>query len=187
MDNQQCYNEVVKVFPLLAKVKDQETAYKIARSWIYSLEHSKWERMEDGCYSPNVPGKKLVDHVNVVTESALALAESIAKHHGYAFDMQRILVLGLMHDCCKLMEYEPDGKGGGQLSEYGKKIPHGVISTLIAYEQGFDLEMLHLIVTHSSHIKNKPQDIEGILFGFADLCDTQVHFFHAGQPLITEL
>jgi hypothetical protein len=187
MNDQECYERVVRVFPMLKQVEDREVVYKVARSWIYSLEHSKWASIEDGCYSPNVPGKKLADHVRVATEGAMALAELIHKYHGYEFDMQRLLVLGLMHDCCKLMEYEPDGKGGGQLSEYGKKLPHGVISALIAYEQGFNLEMIHLIITHSSHIKNKPQDVEGILFGFADLADTQIHFFQNGLPLITEL
>lgn len=187
MNDQQCYDRMVTIFPLLEKIEDKETAYKVARSWIWCFEHSKWSSIEEGCYSPNVPGKKLVDHVNVATQGTLALAELMHRYHGYEFDMQRLIVLGLMHDCCKLIEYEPDGKGGGQLSEYGKKIPHGIISAYIAKEQGFDLEMLHLIITHSSHIKNKPQDIEGILFGFSDLADTQVHFYHAGLPLITEL
>lgn len=187
MNNQECYDLVVQVFPMLADVKDKETAFRIARSWVYSWQHSKWEHIEDGCYSPNVPGKKLVNHVKVATEGALALAELITRYHGYTFDMQKILVLGLMHDVCKLMEYEPDGKGGGQLSEYGKRLPHGAISAQIAYEQGFDLEMIHLIITHSSHIKNKPQELEGILFEFGDLSDTQIHFYHAGFPLITEL
>lgn len=117
MNDQECYERVVRVFPMLKQVEDREVVYKVARSWIYSLEHSKWASIEDGCYSPNVPGKKLADHVRVATEGAMALAELIHKYHGYEFDMQRLLVLGLMHDCCKLMEYEPDGKGGGQLSE----------------------------------------------------------------------
>lgn len=187
MDNQQCYDRIVKIFPILEKIEDKQTAYKIAKSWMYSFEHSKWDAIEEGCYSPMVPGKKLVDHVRVATEGVLAFAELINKYHGYSFDTQQLIVLGLMHDCCKLMEYEPDGKGGGQLSEYGKKLPHGALSAYIATEMGFDLDMIHLIITHSSHIKNKPQTIEGILFGFSDLADTQIHFYHAGLPLITEL
>lgn len=187
MKYQESYNRVVQVLPMLAEVEDKETAGMIAEAWIRSEAYGKWERMEDGCYSPNVPGKKLVDHVNVVTESSQAIAKSIVAHHGYQIDTQKLLVLTLMHDVCKLIEYEPDGKGGGQLSKYGKALPHGVISALLAYQLGFDLEMVHLIITHSSHIKNKPQLLEGVIMGFADLCDTQVHFWETGLPLITEL
>ena len=181
------YEKIVKLLPTLADVEDKAVAEKIADSWIWAFEHSKWEKIEDACYSPGVAGKKLVDHVNATTEGALALAEIIHKHHGYEFDMQKILILGLMHDVCKLIEYEPDGKGEGQWSATGLKMPHGIISTYIAHEQGFDMDMLHLIVTHSHHIIDKPQDIEGVIFGFADTADTQIHFWHNGIPLITEI
>ena len=56
-------------------------------------------------------------------------------------------------------------------SEIAQKIQHGVMSAILAHENGFDMDMLHMILTHTSESKLRPVIKEAILFDYIDVCD----------------
>ena len=45
------------------------------------------------------------------------------------------------------------------------------MSAIVAHENGFDMDMLHMILTHTTDSKLRPVIKEAILFGYVDLCD----------------
>ena len=96
------------------------------------------------------------------------------------------MTIGLLHDVSKLLEYEPDGKGGYQRSSIGEKLQHGFYGAVLAREEGFSEEALHLILTHTPQSKMKPQYKEAILFSYMDLCDADMVFYERGLPLFAE-
>ena len=116
----------------------------------------------------------LISHVNSSVECALSLARIIHKYHGCNFDEQRIIILGLLHDVDKVVEYVYDKDGKLVVSEIGRKIQHGVLTAMLAREAGFDVDMQHLILTHTHDQNMKPMWKEGVLFNYADLCDWEM-------------
>lgn len=171
------------IFPLLDSLVDRDLAEKIARAWEFAEARGGWESIEQACFGPHLPMARLVDHVNAATESALCVCEVITKHQGIAFDTQLIVALGLMHDVCKVLEYEPDGQGGARVSEIGKHLQHGVVGGMLAQEVGMSLQMVHLVLTHTPQSTMQPNCIEGVLFSAVDLCDADMLHYTSGHPL----
>lgn len=116
----------------------------------------------------------MISHVNSAVECALAINRIIKKYHDVECDEQRLLVFGLLHDVDKVVEYEYNENGELVKSDLAKKIQHGVLSAMWAREAGFDMDMIHLIITHTHDQNMKPAFREGILFGYADLCDWEM-------------
>ncbi|SBV97289.1 hypothetical protein KL86DPRO_11191 [uncultured delta proteobacterium] len=171
------------ILPLLGYLEDRGLAEKIARAWELAEERGGWDSLEQACFGPHLPKARLVDHVNAATESALRVCEIITKYQGIMFDTQLVVAIGLMHDVCKVLEYEPDGQGGARVSEIGKHLQHGVAGGMLAQEVGMPLEMVHLILTHTPQSTMQPNRIEGVLFAAVDICDANMLHYTNGHQL----
>ncbi|WP_101550096.1 MULTISPECIES: HD domain-containing protein [Anaerotruncus] len=181
-------SKIAELFPIIREIRNQDLADRIAAVWLRAWGMSKWERLEDACFNPDIQERdcRLVDHVNVTTIASLQMAKLIERYQGESFNYERILTIGLLHDVSKLLEYEPDGKGGYRRSFIGEKLQHGFYGAVLAREEGFTEETLHLILTHTPQSKMKPQYKEAILFSYMDLCDADMVFYERGLPLFAE-
>ena len=157
--------------PSLKLLENEKTAEAICGVWEGMLKLSPWKSIEEARFKEGYDDVSLVSHVNSTVECALALARIIHKYHGIEFDEQRIITFGLLHDVDKVIEYSFNESGELVKSQIANKIQHGVMSAILAYENGFDADMLHMILTHTTESKMRPQIKEAILFGYADLCD----------------
>ncbi|MCI8455105.1 MAG: HDIG domain-containing protein [Lachnospiraceae bacterium] len=162
---------VAPYFPMIRELTDSDTAAKVAQVWLDMLKLSSWETIEQARFKEGYDKISLVSHVNSATEAALAFSKVITKYHGIPFDEKKLITFGLLHDVDKMVEYAYDESGELVITELGKKIQHGVLSAMLARDAGFDWEMIHLILTHTPSSAVKTTDKEGILFGYADLCD----------------
>ncbi len=174
---------IATIFPAIKELKDEQTAIKIASVWMNMFKQSKWEKIEDACFSPDIKERSLVGHVNATVVSALKISEVIEEFQNIKFDRELLLTFGLLHDVSKLVEYQPDGNGGYKKTEIGMKIQHGVMGAFNAFNAGFSVDILHLILTHTPQSKLKPMFKEGILFSYVDLCDADMLMFESGLPL----
>ena len=157
--------------PSLKLLKDEKTADAVCGVWEDMLKQSPWKSIEEARFKEGYDDVSLVSHGNSTVECALSLSRIIHKYHGIEFDEQRIITFGLLHDVDKVIEYEYNGERQLVKSEIANKIQHGVMSAILAYQNGFDSDMLHMILTHTTESKMRPQIKEAILFGYADLCD----------------
>jgi len=174
----------LKTFPIGEKIGNKELLDQIARIWKRALEMSKWEKVEDVCFNTAIKdNQRLVDHVNVVSICSYEMGKTIEKYQGEMFDYDRLLALCLLHDVSKVLEFEPDGNGGFRNSDIGNYIQHGVYGAILAREEGMNVEMQHLILTHTPLSKLRPQFKEAILFSHIDLCDADMVFYERGLPL----
>lgn len=168
-------NEKVSYFsqylPSLRLLKDRRTAQAICDVWQAMLDLSPWENIEQARFKEGYDHVSLISHVNSTVDCALEVSRIIKRYHGIDFDEQLIIAFGLLHDVDKVVEYTYDENHDLVVSDLGRKIQHGVFSAIIAHEKGFDTDMLHLLLTHTTDSKLKPQIKEGILFGYVDLCD----------------
>ena len=165
---------VAEYIPLINDVEDEATREAIADVWMNMLELSVWDDIGQARFFEGIESVSLVSHVNCVTECSLAVSRIIKQHHGIDFDEQKLLIFGLLHDVDKMIEYVFDDEGKLVVSDEGKKIQHGVMSAILAYNAGFDTEMLHLILTHTTESKMRTAIKEGILFGNLDKCDWEM-------------
>lgn len=165
---------VAEYLPLIRKIDNPDTAEAVAKVWMDMLELSIWDDIGQARFFEGIDNVSLVSHVNSVTESALAVSRIINKYHGIEFDEQKIIVFGLLHDVDKMINYVFDDEGKLVLSDEGQMIQHGVMSAILAYNAGFDTEMLHLILTHTTESVRRTSIKEGILFGNMDKCDWEM-------------
>jgi putative nucleotidyltransferase with HDIG domain len=107
----------------------------------------------------------------VTTEGTYQVAKLMNEYQNMNLDLDMCIVLGMLHDVSKYLEFEPDGQGGVRRSEIGKNIQHGVIGAWYAREAGFSLVFQQLIISHTPMSNIKPCNREGTLFGMIDLAD----------------
>lgn len=162
---------LIRLFPAVQELEDAQILEKLAAVWDEMFQQSAWDTPEQACFSPDLPQYRLVDHVNVTIEGTLAVAACIEKHQHISFDRQSILILGVLHDASKLVEYEPAPGGGCAASEIGRTIQHGVMAACAARRHGFSLQVMNQILTHTPRSKMKPSDKEAVLFAHVDLSD----------------
>ncbi len=167
-------NHLAKYLPSILDIAEEKTAEAVAEVWYRALEMSPWDTFDQAKFKEGMDNVTLISHVNSSVECGRALARIIHKHHGCLFDEQRIIIFGLLHDVDKVVEYVYDQNGKLVISEIGRKIQHGVLTAMLAREAGFDIDMQHLILTHTHDQNMKPIFKEGILFNYADLCDWEM-------------
>ncbi len=178
MEKQEKIDFLAKYLPSIKQISNSDTASAVADVWLEMLRLSPWESLDQAKFKEGM-NVSLISHVNSTVEAALSVSRIITKYHQVTFDEDKIITLGLLHDVDKAIEYLPDENGDLVVSDVGQKIQHGVMSAILAYQAGFDTDMLHLILTHTSTQKMKPLFREGLLFEHIDICDWEmvVKFF----------
>lgn len=174
MTKQEKIQFLAQYLPSITQINDENTAAAVADVWLKALEMSPWDTPDQAKFKEGMEHVTLISHVNASIECALAMSRIIQKYHGVVCDEQRLIILGLLHDVDKVVEYVYDDQGNLVISDIGKKIQHGVLTAMLAREAGFDTDMLHLIITHTHDQNMRPAFREGILFGYADLCDWEL-------------
>lgn len=153
---------VEKTFPLLAEIKDGGMREKVARVWVRVWKQSGYRDLEEAPNRHSGEGDSLVTHTNVVTRSAWAAAQEMAKGYGLAIKEDVLLAASLLHDVDKLVLYERKD-GHVQHSQLGQQIPHGAYGGWIALEEGLPLEVVNVIITHSRDSNWQDTSVEGVL------------------------
>ena len=165
---------LAQYLPSILDIQEEALAKAVAEVWYKALEMSPWDTFDQAKFKEGMDDVTLISHVNSSVECSLALARIIHKYHGCNFDEQRIIILGLLHDVDKVVEYVYNDDGQLVVSEIGRKIQHGVLTAMLARDAGFDIDMQHLILTHTHDQNMKPMFKEGVLFNYADLCDWEM-------------
>lgn len=160
----------------LARIGDAELRAKVVSAYVLAGSRGGWESLEE---LKKVPftllaeplGITFVEHTIAVTEGAAALGRAQAEAYAklpYAIDFDRLYAGGLLHDVGKLLEIEPDGRGGYRKSLAGKYARHPVSGAILAAECGLPGDILNIIVCHAKEGEGRPQVVEAVLIHQAD-------------------
>ena len=171
-----------RVFPAFCQLSSLEEKRQITKVYQDMFERCGWSSIEDACFSPALPDCRLVDHINAVMEGTLAAARCMERYQGIEFDYDNIIVLAMLHDVSKLVEYEP-AESGCRETEIGKKIQHGVFAAMLAQKYGFSIHVMNQILTHTPRSKMRPSDKDGALFARVDIGDADMLHYTHGLPL----
>lgn len=160
----------------LANIKDEDLREKVIQTWVKGCSQGGWARIEDLKKMPftllvDTEGVNFIEHTIAVTEGAAGLARAQKENYQklpYEINFDRVYAGGLLHDVGKLMETEPDGKGGYQKSQSGKYARHPISGAILAAECGIPEPIVNIIACHSKEGEGRPQVIETIFIHQAD-------------------
>jgi len=170
-------SDIQKLFgSILERIANKDLRQKVVKVWLLACERGGWTSVDQLKNMPftlltNTHGINFIEHMLAVTEGAYGLAkaqENAYKKLPYKVDYDRLLAGGLLHDVGKLLEVEPDGKGGYKKSRSGACTRHPVSGTALAYEVGLRDEMLNTIACHAKEGEGAPKCLETVLIHQAD-------------------
>lgn len=169
--------DFARVFKKLAdQIEDRALREKTLDVWVEAARRGNWTSIEDIQKMPfsqltDCKGVNLLEHTMAVTEGALGLARAQRDNYRqmpFPLDMDRLIAGGLLHDVGKLLETEPDGKGGWRMSLHGRCARHPISGAMIAAEKGLPMQVVNMIICHAKEGEGRPQVPEGFLVHQAD-------------------
>jgi putative nucleotidyltransferase with HDIG domain len=160
----------------LGRIQDRALRAKVVKAFVLACERGGWQSVEELKQVPftlltDPLGVSFIEHTIAVTEGAAALGRAQADAYAklpYAIDFDRLYAGGLLHDVGKLLEIEPDGKGGFRKSLSGQYARHPVSGAILAAECGLPGDILNIIVCHAKEGEGRPQVVEAVLIHQAD-------------------
>ena len=160
----------------LARIGNAELRAKVVRTFALACERGGWKTVDDVLRIPftlltETHGVGFIEHTIAVTEGAAGLARAQAEAYAklpYAVDFDRLYAGGLLHDVGKLLEIEPDGRGGYRKSLAGKYARHPVSGAILASECGLPDDVVNIIVCHAKEGEGRPQVVEAVFIHQAD-------------------
>ena len=170
-------NEIADLLqPWIGRIGDEDLREKVLEAWMLALSRSGYKSAADLQRMPftlltDCKGISFVEHTLAVTAGAVGLAQAQAAHYAslpYAIDMDRLIAGGLLHDVGKLLEIEPDGKGGHRKSRSGTCMRHPISGAALAAEVGLPEEVINCIACHAKEGEGRPQTVETVLIHQAD-------------------
>jgi putative nucleotidyltransferase with HDIG domain len=165
--------DVRGILPELDWIKDEELREKTLDVWIDAMETGGWEvpDMKDIPFTLLIEDTDLtlLDHTRVVTQTAFAIASTMAEFYGdrMPINMDYLVSGGLLHDVGKLVEYRRLGDKIVK-SEAGKDLRHPFSGTALAYKHGIPTMICHLIAMHAKEGEGGRRNPEAWIIHYAD-------------------
>ena len=167
--------EVLKLWPELEWIEDQDLRDKTARTWELALERSVLTP-EDLNTIPFTllcgPDLKVtfMDHkravVHIAQESGIKMNEFFKDE--LPVDMDVLIAGAILADVGKLLEYVLDGDGKAVQGTYGKYLRHPFSGVSLAEECGVPPEVCHIIATHAGEGNMVKRSTEAYVVHHAD-------------------
>lgn len=163
---------------VLERIGNRDLCDKVVKTWTLGCQRGGWNSVDELRNMPftlltKTHGVNFIQHTLAVTEGAYGLAKAQETAYGgklpYKVDYDRLLAGGLLHDVGKLVETEPDGKGGYRKSRAGACLRHPISGTALAVEAGIqDDTVLNTIACHAKEGEGAPKCLETVLIHQAD-------------------
>lgn len=160
----------------LSRISDPDLRQKVVAVWVLGCREGNWQSVEELKKLPftqltDTKGISLIEHTIAVTEGAWALFQAQLSSYQtmpYKVNSDRLVAGALLHDVGKLVETEPDGKGGYRTSQSGRCARHPISGSMLAYKVGLPMEVINTIACHAKEGEGRPQVVETVFIHQAD-------------------
>ncbi len=167
--------EVLKLWPELEWIEDEDLREKTAKTWETALERSVMTP-EDLNKIPFTllcgPDLKVsfMDHkravVHIARDSGNKMNEFFKDE--LPVDMDILISGAILADVGKLLEYVKDDLGNSMQGTYGKYLRHPFSGVALAEECGIPMEVCHIIATHAGEGNMVKRSTEAYVVHHAD-------------------
>ena len=160
----------------LNNINNEDLREKVIDTFVLACQRGNWKSVEELKKTPftlltDTRGINFIEHTIAVTEGAVALGRAQTEAYTtlpYQIDFDRLIAGGLLHDVGKLIEIEPDGKGGYRKSLSGKYARHPISGAILAAECGLPEDIVNTIACHAKEGDDRPQVVETVFIHQAD-------------------
>lgn len=163
---------IVKSFPEINEIKDNDLREKTVKCFVKAIEESKWtlEEIEKLPFTLLIKteGMTLINHIRSVTNMAKGVAEVFNKFYSKQLNMDYIISGALLHDVGKFVEYTKDKNGEVIVSHKGKLVRHPFYGAMIAYNVELPSEIVNIIALHSKEGEKNKRIPEAIIIHHCD-------------------
>jgi putative nucleotidyltransferase with HDIG domain len=165
--------EILKIWPEIDWIKDNELREKTAKAWEYAIDKSvlSAEDLEKIPFSLLIKDcdVSFMNHKRTCVQLAVDIAKRMKDNFGdeIEIDMDILIAGAILIDIGKLIEYEiVDGKLG--TSNFGTIVRHPFSGVAIADRFDLPAEVQHIIGTHSKEGDLGKRTVESIIVHHAD-------------------
>ncbi|WP_275291867.1 HD domain-containing protein [Amycolatopsis sp. La24] len=177
-------DHVRDLLPEAGEIARKDLCDSVLDVWVRAWRSSAWQQLSDVPKSVDLPSSRtLTTHSRAVARMSAQMADTVTQLHGIAVDRDAVLAIALLHDVCKIHEFEPAPAGGGQWSTPGRRFQHGFLSAHWMLEAGMDDDLVHAVIAHTPHSSVVPQTQEAVIVHYADFADSDAQLLDAGQRL----
>ena len=162
--------DIAKYIPEISRIKDKVIREKTAKVWSALWSESKFARLEDLPVNTSTKYPHIVHNRSVVV-MAIEVAETVAKFHKAKVDMDVLISSAILQDASKLVETEPDGKGGTRKSDLGGRFQHAFYAAHMALEEGLPIPIAENIMEHTFDNSSYPKSLEAKILFYVDQVD----------------
>ncbi|MFB3057279.1 MAG: HD domain-containing protein [Ignavibacteriaceae bacterium] len=165
--------KVLKIWPEINWIKDEELKTKVLRCWVYAIENSVLtvEDLEVIPFSLLIKDCNIsfMNHKRTTVQLSVDIAKKMKENFGdeIKIDMDLLIAGAILIDVGKLLEYD---KVDGKLttSKAGKLLRHPFSGVAIADRFSLPPEVQHIIAYHAKEGDLAKRSVEAIIVHHAD-------------------
>lgn len=159
------FMDIKAMFPLIDEIKDEQLKVKTVKALEKAITVGKWAEEDlknipftllipEIMINSQQPMISLVDHINMVTKTALCVLNIYddMKFCGF-LNNDEVICGALLHDIGKFLEYEKDANNKIVQSKCGKILRHPALGLELVAEFNFPPAVKQAIVFHSKEGK----------------------------------
>lgn len=162
--------DVITYLPEINQIQKEEWRDKVCSIWKGAYEASEWDTFAEMPFNYLTPGFDLIKHTRGTTLSAISIAKNLESLWDIKSNMDVLITACLLHDVCKILEYEPgDQPNKAVKSKKGKLYQHGFLSAWYSMNEGFPDEVTSIVLSHTGASRACPDSLEGIALYYADM------------------
>lgn len=121
-------------------------------------------------------GGGLLQHIVSTTRIALALCDVVEEIYGGSVNRDVVVSAVLLHDVMKPITYVERDEGSFDYSLLGERLDHLSMVTAELYRQGFELDVIHAVVSHHGEASPlRPRTLESLIVHLADVADSRLN------------
>jgi len=166
-------NKVLKIWPEMNWIKDEELKTKVLDCWVYAIENSVLspEDLEVIPFSLLIKDCNItfMNHKRTAVQLSVDIANKMKQNFGdeIQIDMDLLIAGAILIDVGKLLEYDKiDGKL--TTSKAGKLLRHPFSGVALADRFGLPPEVQHIIAYHAKEGDLAKRNVEAIIVHHAD-------------------
>jgi len=165
--------KVLKIWPEINWIKDEQLKSKVLNCWVYAIENSVLtpDDLEVIPFSLLIKDCKIsfMNHKRTAVQLSVDIAKRMKENFGdeIQIDMDILIAGAILIDVGKLIEYD---KVDGKLttSKAGKLLRHPFSGVAIADRFGLPPEVQHIIAYHAKEGDLAKRSVEAIIVHHAD-------------------
>ncbi|MGB5847330.1 MAG: HD domain-containing protein [Ignavibacteriaceae bacterium] len=166
-------NKVLKAWPEIEWIKDEDLKQKVLDCWVYAIENSVLspEDLEVIPFSLLIKDCNVtfMNHKRTCVQLSVDIAKKMKENFGdeIQIDMDLLIAGAILIDVGKLLEYDKiDGKL--TTSKAGKLLRHPFSGVALADRFDLPPEVLHIIAYHAKEGDLAKRNVEAIIVHHAD-------------------